>query len=153
MHDRSALQVATRIDALIADIRTLQSPHMHSEKGACDVLLVAHGHLLRAFVKRWLNFPLNTELGMMLEPGAVGVLRYVVFPNSNCHETRIVMLIDDAAAISITTRRSRRCLSVLGFLHDRGWYLNSSQSQSFELKGRSCGRRPTGVGCLAGSSI
>ena len=149
MRNRSALQVASRIDALIADIRTLQSPHMHGENGACDVLLVAHGHLLRAFVKRWLKFPLTAELGMMLEPGAVGVLRYVVFPNSNCHETRIVMLIDDATAISITTWRSRRCLSVLCFLSNCEWYWNSSP-KSWGLPGH-C--QLNGVAAIKGSSI
>ena len=47
---------------------------MHGEKH-CDVLLVAHGHLLRAFTKRWLGYPMEFPLSMMLEPGAVGVLR------------------------------------------------------------------------------
>lgn len=48
---------------------------MHGEK-AVDVVLIAHGHILRAFAKRWLGFPLATSLPMMLEPGAVGVLSY-----------------------------------------------------------------------------
>lgn len=39
------------------------------------VLQVAHGHLLRAFAKRWLKYPLDFPLSMMLEPGAVGILR------------------------------------------------------------------------------
>ena len=41
----------------------------------CDVVLVAHGHLLRAFVKRWLMYPMEFPLSMMLEAGAIGVLR------------------------------------------------------------------------------
>ena len=41
----------------------------------CDVVLVAHGHLLRAFVKRWLKHPMEFPLSMMLEAGAIGVLR------------------------------------------------------------------------------
>lgn len=36
---------------------------------------VAHGHLLRAFAKRWLKYPLEFPLSMMFEPGAVGILR------------------------------------------------------------------------------
>lgn len=48
---------------------------MHGES-PCDVLLVAHGHLLRAFVKRWLRYPMGFPLSMMLEPGGVGALSY-----------------------------------------------------------------------------
>lgn len=63
---------------------------------APDVLVVAHGHILRAFTKRWLvsGIPAqllkpNTKLTlslkewdmgfpfpMMMEPGAIGVLSY-----------------------------------------------------------------------------
>lgn len=48
---------------------------MNGEK-SCDIVLVAHGHLLRAFVKRWLGYPMEFPLAMMLEPGGVGVLSY-----------------------------------------------------------------------------
>lgn len=47
---------------------------MHGEDPA-DVLLVAHGHILRALVKRWLKLPLQDSLSLMLEPGGVGMLR------------------------------------------------------------------------------
>lgn len=47
---------------------------MHGEK-SCDVALFAHGVLLRAFVKRWLKLNLDFPMALMLEPGAVGVLR------------------------------------------------------------------------------
>jgi broad specificity phosphatase PhoE len=50
---------------------------MHGEPGPADIVLVAHGHLLRAFVKRWLGYPLEFPLSLMLEPGAIGVLRSV----------------------------------------------------------------------------
>ena len=49
---------------------------MHGER-ACDVVLISHGHLLRGFVKRWIQCPLAMPLSFMLEPGGVGVLRYV----------------------------------------------------------------------------
>jgi broad specificity phosphatase PhoE len=39
-----------------------------------DVLLVAHGHILRAFVKRWLGYSLEFRLLLILEPGGVGVV-------------------------------------------------------------------------------
>ncbi|KKY19456.1 putative phosphoglycerate mutase [Diplodia seriata] len=68
-------EVTARLDALIAEIRALQAPCMHGESPA-DVVLVAHGHLLRAFTKRWLRYPMDFPLSMMLEPGGVGVLSY-----------------------------------------------------------------------------
>jgi len=71
----SAQQVTDRLDDLIAEIHGFQAANMHGEK-ACDVVLVAHGHLLRAFTKRWLKYPMEFPLSMMLEPGAVGVLSY-----------------------------------------------------------------------------
>lgn len=48
---------------------------MHGENPS-DIVLVAHGHLLRAFTKRWLGYPMEFPLSLMLDPGAVGVLRY-----------------------------------------------------------------------------
>lgn len=52
---------------------------------------VAHGHLLRAFAKRWLKYPMETPLSMMMEPGGIGILRHVIpvlqtalFMNVNC---------------------------------------------------------------------
>lgn len=71
---RSPEQVTERLDSLIRKIHEIQGPCMHGERPA-DVLLVAHGHLLRAFVKRWLKLPLHDSLSMMLEPGGVGMLR------------------------------------------------------------------------------
>lgn len=68
-------EVAQRLDALIAEIRARQAPNMHGEAPA-DVVLVAHGHLLRAFTKRWLGYPMEFPLSMMLEPGGVGILSY-----------------------------------------------------------------------------
>jgi len=66
--------VTARLDSLIEEIHAFQAPNIHGEK-ACDVVLVAHGHLLRAFVKRWLRYPMEFPLSMMLEPGGIGVLR------------------------------------------------------------------------------
>ncbi|MCJ1343303.1 hypothetical protein MMC31_001496 [Peltigera leucophlebia] len=66
--------VTNRLDHLIEKIYEIQRPYMHGERPA-DVVLVAHGHLLRAFAKRWLKYPLEFPLSMMLEPGAIGTLR------------------------------------------------------------------------------
>lgn len=71
----TAQQVSDRLDELIKKIHTLQSPYMHGEEAA-DVVLVAHGHLLRAFAKRWLKYPMETPLSMMMEPGGIGILSY-----------------------------------------------------------------------------
>lgn len=72
----SAEEVKARLDELIREIRTIQAPHMNGGETPADVVLVAHGHLLRAFTKRWLGYPLEFPLSMMLEPGGVGVLSY-----------------------------------------------------------------------------
>ncbi|KAL8631767.1 hypothetical protein Q9189_002465 [Teloschistes chrysophthalmus] len=70
----SADAVAIRLDSLIEKIRRIQAPNMHGEM-ACDIVIISHGHLLRAFVKRWLQYPMDTQLPLMLEPGGIGVLR------------------------------------------------------------------------------
>jgi broad specificity phosphatase PhoE len=70
----SPQKVTARLDALIQEIRTIQSPNMHGENHA-DVVVVAHGHILRAFTKRWLQYDLSNPFSMMLEPGGVGILR------------------------------------------------------------------------------
>lgn len=71
----SPQQVTMRIDALIAEIKELQAPHMKN-RDAKDVILVAHGHLTRAFAKRWLGYELSFPLSLMIQPGGVGVLSY-----------------------------------------------------------------------------
>jgi len=71
----SADEVSSRLDRVIEKIREIQGPYMYGEKGV-DVVLIAHGHILRAFAKRWIGFDLGMSLPMMLEPGAVGVLSY-----------------------------------------------------------------------------
>lgn len=71
----SAAEVSTRLDRIITRIKEIQGPYMHGEKDI-DVVLIAHGHILRAFAKRWIGFELGMRLPMMLEPGAVGVLSY-----------------------------------------------------------------------------
>lgn len=50
---RSPSQVQERLDRLIGNIKKIQEPFMHGGP-APDILIVAHGHILRAFTKRWL---------------------------------------------------------------------------------------------------
>ena len=71
---RTPGEVTARLDSLIREIYAVQGPYMHGEKD-CNVILVAHGHILRAFVKRWLKYPLDMPLSLMLEPGGIGILR------------------------------------------------------------------------------
>ncbi|KAM7214994.1 Histidine phosphatase superfamily [Rhypophila decipiens] len=71
----SPQQVAERLDRLVEQIKDLQRPFMRGEKAA-DVLIVAHGLILRVFVKRWLGYPVDFPLSMMMAPGAVGILTY-----------------------------------------------------------------------------
>ncbi|RAK74735.1 histidine phosphatase family protein [Aspergillus fijiensis CBS 313.89] len=68
--------VIKRLDALIAEIRAkYHGPCFESESAKGDVLIVAHGHILRAFAMRWTGKPL-TETALILEAGGVGTLSY-----------------------------------------------------------------------------
>lgn len=71
----SPAQISERLDRLIAKIKQIQGPYMNCEKDV-DVVIVAHGHSLRAFTKRWLELDLAKKLPLLLEPGALGVLSY-----------------------------------------------------------------------------
>lgn len=68
--------VAGRLDSLIAEVTSLQSASMKKGRRDGDIVVVAHGHILRAFVKRWLSLPLEKGLNLMLEPGGVCGLSY-----------------------------------------------------------------------------
>ncbi|KAJ5166182.1 uncharacterized protein N7482_004963 [Penicillium canariense] len=69
--------VVRRLDALIAEIKEKYHrpcfEHPDSPKG--DVLVVAHGHILRAFAMRWASKPLE-QTTLILEAGGVGTLSY-----------------------------------------------------------------------------
>ncbi|CAN8099812.1 unnamed protein product [Discula destructiva] len=68
-------QVQERLDRLINTIKEIQEPFMHGG-AAPDVLICAHGHILRAFCKRWMEWEMAFPFTMMMEPGAIGVLSY-----------------------------------------------------------------------------
>lgn len=75
--------VAERLDALIAEIRD-KWHRGHFGKGSGwkgdgtpnDVLIVAHGHILRAFAARWVGKRLEENPSLILEAGGVGTLSY-----------------------------------------------------------------------------
>lgn len=71
----SAEDVTKRIDALIKKIREeVHTPHWGEER--CDVLCVAHGHVLRGFGARWLGLEVEFARGLQLDAGGVSVLGY-----------------------------------------------------------------------------
>ncbi|KAA6414282.1 MAG: phosphoglycerate mutase [Lasallia pustulata] len=76
----SPKDVTDRLDRLIKDIRSrfhgkvIGAPEGQHPSG--DVLLVAHGHILRAFAMRWVNHSLTDGVHLLLEAGGVGTLSY-----------------------------------------------------------------------------
>jgi broad specificity phosphatase PhoE len=59
-------QVAARVDALVARIRSV----------AGDVVLFAHGHVFRVFAARWLGLPPSAGTGFLLDPATISVLSH-----------------------------------------------------------------------------
>ena len=63
--------VTKRLDRLIKDIRMrFHDEAIGKPKGeapVCDVLLVAHGHILRAFAMRWIGRELTDGVSLLLE--------------------------------------------------------------------------------------
>lgn len=80
--------VIRRLDAVIADIRENHHRKCFEDPDASgDVLIVAHGHILRAFAMRWTGKPL-TETSLILEAGGVGTLSY---EHHNIDEPAIIL--------------------------------------------------------------
>lgn len=68
---RSPADVTTRLDRVIKDIRTrFHDKAIGKSKGEApisDVLLIAHGHILRAFAMRWIGRELTNGVSLLLE--------------------------------------------------------------------------------------
>ena len=71
---------------VLSSLSLLCKPHFFLSPFSHSVLIskardsqVAHGLVLRCFVKRWLRFSVDFPLQMMLAPGAIAVLRDVSF--------------------------------------------------------------------------
>lgn len=79
---RSPQEVTERLDRLIKDIRdkwhkpVIGQPKSPDTIG--DVLIVAHGHILRALAMRWAGKTLQDGPAFLLEAGGVGTLRFVL---------------------------------------------------------------------------
>ncbi|KAJ5825297.1 hypothetical protein N7474_002435 [Penicillium riverlandense] len=81
--------VKQRLDALISEIKEkYHRPGFENPDCAKgDVLVVAHGHILRAFAMRWTGKPL-TDTSLILEAGGVGTLSY---EHHNIDEPAIIL--------------------------------------------------------------
>ncbi|KOS21859.1 Sedoheptulose 1 [Escovopsis weberi] len=76
----SPQDITARLDRLIAEIRDkFHRPVLGGDAGgeqSGDVLIVAHGHILRAFAMRWAGMALSDGPAFLLEAGGVGTLSY-----------------------------------------------------------------------------
>ena len=63
-HGESPAQVGTRVDRVIARIRAVSG----------DVVVFAHGHVLRVFAARWLGLPASAGSHFLLETATLCVL-------------------------------------------------------------------------------
>lgn len=78
----SPADVNERCDRLIKEIRerfhapALNKPKEDPDAECADVLIVAHGHILRAFAQRWTGLSLHEGPSFLLEAGGVGTLSY-----------------------------------------------------------------------------
>ncbi|RWA14150.1 hypothetical protein EKO27_g951 [Xylaria grammica] len=72
-------EVTKRVDELIHEIRSKYHAHVIGKpKGSApcgDILIVAHGHILRAFAMRWVGKTLPSGPSFLLEAGGIGTLR------------------------------------------------------------------------------
>lgn len=89
---RSSADVTERLDRLIKDIRTrFHNSAVGRPKGEApisDVVLVAHGHILRAFSMRWIGRELTDGVSLLLE----GVLCIVIRLESHADNRKLVGL-------------------------------------------------------------
>lgn len=75
----SPAEVMQRLDRIISRITSLHQTALANANGqACDIVLFGHGHIFRAFVKRWLGFSIDApvKLDFQFEPGSVCGLSY-----------------------------------------------------------------------------
>ncbi|KAG0124254.1 histidine phosphatase superfamily [Tuber indicum] len=84
----SPKEMEARIDEIIKEIRDIQGGGIEEGRGDVDILIVSHGHYLRAFTKRWLGFSLDFPLTMVLEPGGIATLTYA---HNNVNEPALLL--------------------------------------------------------------
>lgn len=67
--------VKKRVDGLIETVREIHQKAVDEDENG-DVLLIAHGHILRSLTARWLMLPISAGHLFLLDAGGVGVLWY-----------------------------------------------------------------------------
>ncbi|ANB13016.1 Shb17p [Sugiyamaella lignohabitans] len=83
----SPADITERLDRLIAKIVEIHRKAI-KERRCSEVIVVAHGHILRSFVLRWLKRPIEDNPSLILEAGGVGVLSY---EHNSCEEPAIFL--------------------------------------------------------------
>ncbi|KAK6464742.1 phosphoglycerate mutase [Scheffersomyces coipomensis] len=80
-------QVTERVDRVIEKIKVIHRKSIR-ENTTSDILVVAHGHILRCFAARWVNREINCNPSFMVDAGGVGVLSY---QHHNCNEPALFL--------------------------------------------------------------
>ncbi|KAA8899200.1 hypothetical protein TRICI_006369 [Trichomonascus ciferrii] len=80
-------QVAARLDKLIDEIVSIQRKAIEENRHS-EILIIAHGHILRCLTLRWVKREINENPSFILEAGGVGVLSY---EHRNCDEPAICL--------------------------------------------------------------
>ncbi|TID29438.1 hypothetical protein CANINC_001961 [Pichia inconspicua] len=70
-----ASDVTLRVDRIIAKIRKTHAEYLARDE-SCDIVVVAHGHILRCFAARWIDLPVDRNPKFMLDAGGICVLSY-----------------------------------------------------------------------------
>ncbi len=81
----SAVAVARRADAVIADLHTL----------AGDILLFSHSHFLRVFAARWIGLPPEMGRHLLLDTAALSIVGYY-----NARDVPVLRLWNDCAHVA-----------------------------------------------------
>ena len=68
-------KVTDRVDELIALIRSIHKKADLADSRA-DIMIVAHGHILRSFAARWIRDPVTNGTRFAYDAGGAGVLGY-----------------------------------------------------------------------------
>ena len=68
-------QVTDRVDNIITKIQKIHEEYLQRNE-ECDIMVIAHGHILRCFAARWIGLPINQNPKFMLDAGGVCVLSY-----------------------------------------------------------------------------
>ena len=80
-------QVTERVDRFINKVKLIHVKALEDCEPS-DIIVVAHGHILRCLVARWVEREIDHDPKLMLDAGGVGVLSY---QHHNIHEPAIYL--------------------------------------------------------------